>query len=434
MKISRPTRRRWRRSRCDNSSAAAQAARPAGPGRHTAADAVQHRERGHQHQQHRRRGIAQPAVCLQVIENRICPSLRHARIFFRIALRAARIAGTLSKSVQYCVIERWPADHSRSERNEHLHERQSPRDSLRLIHLSDLHFPVTRRRAVPLPPGRRSAPATGPVVVTGDPSQRGRARELRPPATSDSFGVPWVATPGNHDPPRWPPWRRLIDPRAGFPPAGVFAARFAGGSLTACGWPSSTAPIPRSGRANPFPEPPARAVAYLAEGRSGQVRVVATHHPSTTSPATSSRHASGPPEALRILFSEGRVDLLLWVTAIRPRSGSVHQEGVRCVVGSGTRRRPRRVARKGESFHALELGEDAISIALWRRSPDTERFRRVSTCRLRPPKGQPLARSGNPSSRKKRPFSPGFSRPWPVCGSAKRRFAGTLATRQQGVR
>ncbi|MBX3685276.1 MAG: metallophosphoesterase [Rhodocyclaceae bacterium] len=256
-----------------------------------------------------------------------------------------------------------------------------PRDSLRLIHLSDLHFgDQTQGSAAALKQAVRSL-RPDLVVVTGDLSQRGRARELETARDFlDSFGVPWVATPGNHDLPRWPPWRRLIDPLQDFrrlvssrPDSRVDADRMRLALID-----STNPAVWKAGRI--LPGTAREAAAYLAEGRSGQVRVVATHHPFDDKPGDKLGGMHGAAEALRILCTEGQVDLLLWGHRHQTEIGIVHQEGVRCVVGSGTSTPTSpRCEKKGESFHALELGEDAISIALWRRSPDTERFRRVST-------------------------------------------------------
>lgn len=256
-----------------------------------------------------------------------------------------------------------------------------PRDSLRLIHLSDLHFgDQTPGSAAALKQAIRSL-RPDLIVVTGDLTQRGRASELGTARDYlDGLGAPWVATPGNHDLPRWPPWRRLVDPLQDFrrlvsprPDARVDADRMRLALID-----STNPAVWKAGRI--LPEAAREAAAYLAGGRSGQLRVVATHHPFDDKPTDKMGGMNGAAEALQILCHEGEVDLLLWGHRHRTEIGILYQEGLRCVVGSGTASPTSpRCEKKGESFHALELGENAVSIALWRRSPDTERFRRIGT-------------------------------------------------------
>ena len=84
--------------------------------------------------------------------------------------------------------------------------------TLRLIHISDLHFGAQSDGA--LDALREALRALDPalVVATGDLTQRGQPEQLRAARDFlDSIQVPWLATPGNHDIPVLP-WRRLIDP------------------------------------------------------------------------------------------------------------------------------------------------------------------------------------------------------------------------------
>ena len=107
--------------------------------------------------------------------------------------------------------------------------------------------------------------------------------------------------------------------------------------------------------------------------------MVATHHPFDELSEDGREGMRGARRALEILCADGLVDLLLCGHLHQTRIGILRNEGLRCVVGcvAATPTSPR-CETSGESFVCVDLGEDAITLSPWRRTPDTERFRRVS--------------------------------------------------------
>ena len=107
--------------------------------------------------------------------------------------------------------------------------------------------------------------------------------------------------------------------------------------------------------------------------------MVATHHPFDDKPGDKLGGMHGAAEALRILCTEGQVDLLLWGHRHQTEIGIVHQEGVRCVVGSGTSTPTSPRCEKKASRFTRSNSARMRSASRCGGSPDTERFRRVST-------------------------------------------------------
>lgn len=74
----------------------------------------------------------------------------------------------------------------------------------RLLHISDLHFGAIEPGALEALREAISRAAPGAIVLSGDLTMRGRAREF---AEAGMFlrelGTPVIATPGNHDVPHW---------------------------------------------------------------------------------------------------------------------------------------------------------------------------------------------------------------------------------------
>jgi predicted MPP superfamily phosphohydrolase len=86
-----------------------------------------------------------------------------------------------------------------------------------LAHLSDLHFGQVDPAA--LEPLRRRLVELSPdlVVISGDLTQRARAREFREArAYLDSLPKPQVVVAGNHDVPLYNPFARFLRPLSGY--------------------------------------------------------------------------------------------------------------------------------------------------------------------------------------------------------------------------
>ena len=258
-------------------------------------------------------------------------------------------------------------------------EQESRAQNLRLIHISDLHFGAQSDGA--LDALREALRALNPslLVTTGDLTQRGRPEQLRAAREFlDSVQVPWLATPGNHDLPVMP-WRRLIDPLRDYRRyVSAHTEPRVESDLARIAFLDSTDPSAwRSGR---IADAQANAAAeFLAGAHSGQIRVVATHHPFDDLSEDGREGMRGARRALEILCADGLVDLLLCGHLHQTRIGILHNEGLRCIVGcvAATPTSPR-CETTGESFVCVDLCEDAITLSPWRRTPDTERFRRVS--------------------------------------------------------
>ncbi len=88
-------------------------------------------------------------------------------------------------------------------------EREAP--PLRLAHLSDIHFgKIADERVVPALVNEVNAEAFDLVVLSGDLTQRARAREFEAAKRMiDAFEAPTLVVPGNHDVPAW--WHDPIE-------------------------------------------------------------------------------------------------------------------------------------------------------------------------------------------------------------------------------
>ncbi len=87
--------------------------------------------------------------------------------------------------------------------------------TLRLAHLSDLHFGEADAASVASLAAAVRAASPDALVVSGDLTRRARSAEFAAAAQFlASFGVPVLAVPGNHDIPGSDLWTRFIDPLA----------------------------------------------------------------------------------------------------------------------------------------------------------------------------------------------------------------------------
>ena len=92
-----------------------------------------------------------------------------------------------------------------------------PAQTLRLLHLSDLHFGRVNPGLVA--PLLQAVQGLAPdlVVISGDLTQRARAAQFAQARDFlDRLGVPWLAVPGNHDIPLDRPVLRVLRPFGGY--------------------------------------------------------------------------------------------------------------------------------------------------------------------------------------------------------------------------
>jgi 3',5'-cyclic AMP phosphodiesterase CpdA len=86
-----------------------------------------------------------------------------------------------------------------------------------LAHLSDLHFDRVEQGVLEALRRRVKALAPDLVVISGDLTQRARARQFRAArAFLDSLPRPQVVVPGNHDVPLYNVFARFLAPLAGY--------------------------------------------------------------------------------------------------------------------------------------------------------------------------------------------------------------------------
>lgn len=196
-----------------------------------------------------------------------------------------------------------------------------PAQTLRLLHLSDLHFGRVNPGLVE--PLVQAVQGLAPdlVVISGDLTQRARAAQFAAArAFLDRLALPWLAVPGNHDIPLDRPLLRVLRPFGAY--RGAICRDLAPGvdlpGLSVLGFTTATPRHWQAGRIAP-----ARFVALLARVRAakarGQVVAVVAHHPFSQPPGTLKDLMEGASTALEALATAG-ADLVL--------SGHLHRWAV----------------------------------------------------------------------------------------------------------
>jgi 3',5'-cyclic AMP phosphodiesterase CpdA len=151
---------------------------------------------------------------------------------------------------------------------------------LRVVaHLSDLHFGRVERAA--LEPLRRRLAELAPdlVVVSGDLTQRARARQFREArAFLDTLPRPQVVVPGNHDVPLYNVFARFLWPLANYRRAIAedVEPSFADDEITVLGLNTARSFVFKGGRVS---EAQLARVEALGRRRGEAVKMVVTHHP-----------------------------------------------------------------------------------------------------------------------------------------------------------
>jgi 3',5'-cyclic AMP phosphodiesterase CpdA len=237
---------------------------------------------------------------------------------------------------------------------------------VRLAHLSDIHFGAENPAAIAAAARMLDAGGFDLVVVTGDLTQFGEAREFAAAARwLAGVPAPRLVTPGNHDAPYLAWLERLVAPfrryeRAIGPAAAQnhFGDGFAARALNTA---RGVQPRLNWSKGRISSRQVRDAVRQLAAAPPGWVRIVACHHPLTEmigGPMTG-RVWNGA-RAARDL-AEARVDLVL--------SGHVHApfvwpypfgDGRTYAVGAGTLSRRERGA--PPSFNLLEIEAREIRV------------------------------------------------------------------------
>ena len=186
--------------------------------------------------------------------------------------------------------------------------------TVRLLHLSDIHFGCENAAAVNAAREYAIAGSFDLMAVTGDITQAGYRREfVAAQAWLESLPGPRVCTPGNHDTPYFDLLARALWPFKRYARyVGPEYERFSGPGLQVASINTSRGAQPRANwsKGQARRRDAERACELLADAGSA-LRVVICHHPLmevTGGPMTGA--VWGGREATRVL-SEGGVDLIL---------------------------------------------------------------------------------------------------------------------------
>jgi 3',5'-cyclic AMP phosphodiesterase CpdA len=238
--------------------------------------------------------------------------------------------------------------------------------SVRLVHISDIHFGLEDAAAVAaaLTVARDLAPDL--TVVTGDLTLNGKPAEfLAARAWLDRLPRPMLATPGNHDTPYWnlvlrsltpfDRWRRYIGE--------VESATFEGPGLSVCALNTARGAQPRPNWALGAIKLAAvdAAAKRLREAGAGALRVFACHHPLIDvegAPVSGGVHRGDA--ATRVLCEAG-VDLILTGHLHNPFARPLpYGGGCSYIAGTGTlSRRTRGVP---ACFSVIEAEADTLTV------------------------------------------------------------------------
>lgn len=235
---------------------------------------------------------------------------------------------------------------------------------MRLVHISDLHFgavtpdmPAFLQEAV-----MKAEPEV--VIVSGDLTQNGRAREFEEARTFlDSIPLPQLVVPGNHDVPRWwviwerfrRPWRHYrrivqddLEPvwtSPGLFVMGTNSARIAGWHLD---W----------SRGRLSHHQMARMVKAGQEADDDALKVLVVHHPPAAPPQGTRRHLIGRQREFSQSVNLAGVDLVLaghfhisYAQTLRLSGGSAARS---CVLSAVSTAISHRLKGEPNGFHIIE--------------------------------------------------------------------------------
>ena len=237
--------------------------------------------------------------------------------------------------------------------------------SLRLVHLSDIHFGCEDAAAVQAATAIAHDLAPSLTLVTGDITMNGRRREFRAArAWLDRLPRPLLVTPGNHDTPYWnlvlrtltpfDRWRRFIGPDLSeafdAPGLAAVALNTARGAQLRLNWAEGAVDAAALGE-----------IARRFGRDQAPLRVFACHHPLVDPEgAPVSGGVRGGAAAARGLCEAG-VDLILSGHLHNPFARALpYGAGASCLAGAGTLSlRTRGVP---ASFSVVEADSDCIEV------------------------------------------------------------------------
>ena len=232
--------------------------------------------------------------------------------------------------------------------------------TVRLFHVSDLHFGTEDKAALAWFADLVAAERPDAVIMTGDLTASARRREFTAACRwLVGLGVPVTVELGNHDMPLWNLWERFTDPYRRFtnleraverplalPGVAIVPLRTATRAQLRSNWAEG---IVRPHRL-------AETLAGLAAVPPGDVRLVACHHPLGGSGV---RHATRGGARALVALAEANVAAVL--------SGHTHEPfdvvvaGVR-LIGAGTLSQRTRLSRP--SFNRLTVAGGTLAVAV----------------------------------------------------------------------
>jgi len=155
--------------------------------------------------------------------------------------------------------------------------------SLRIAHLSDIHFGGENKGAVASVAEWLHEQKPDLIAITGDITTAGRPHEFKAAkAWTDTLPSKPLFTPGNHDVPYYSPMR-VFDPwsryEAAFGPARDHNLEAPGLDLAAVNTARGAQPRANWSKGQISPGQIRRTAAAIAEANPGALRVIACHHP-----------------------------------------------------------------------------------------------------------------------------------------------------------
>lgn len=239
--------------------------------------------------------------------------------------------------------------------------------TIRLAHLSDIHFGGENPGAVAAATDFVNAGGFDLVVVSGDLTRYGEPQEFRAAAQwLEGLKGPRLVTPGNHDSPYFAPAERVLAPFRRFERAigPARAQSHAGGGIAVCGVNTARGAQPRLNwsKGQIAPTQVAGAVEWLDQAPAESVRVIACHHPLVEMIGGPMTGRVWGGEAAARAFARARVDLVLSGHIHAPFAWPYPYEDARTyAVGSGTLSVRERGVPPG--FNVVEIDGAAIRIA-----------------------------------------------------------------------
>jgi 3',5'-cyclic AMP phosphodiesterase CpdA len=242
--------------------------------------------------------------------------------------------------------------------------------SVRLIHLSDVHFGAENRVASEAAIYAIRACSPDVVIVTGDMTLGGRSREFKAAREWLSrLPRPILVTPGNHDGPYWNLVLRTISPFARYrryiaplsestidlPKLVVRAVNTARGAQPRLNWSKGAVNLAAI-----------RQVASEMKPAKAALKVLVCHHPliETRSVAVTGGVHRG--EAAALILAEAGIDLILTGHVHNPFAVALpHSERLTYAIGAGTLSLRTRGTPEGFSIIEAHAAKIKISALAW---------------------------------------------------------------------